>query len=388
MNTLTLDRGAPAAPAVADPHDAWCDGLGAWGDAVALIDDAAGQLLAASAPMQALLPLPPGGELPAWCRAMPGLLEAIAQARSPDVPRAFRCGPQQAYAGELAALDERRLLLRLRDERAAERERLQTLRRQLDDREGLVFTSRSVSIGEMGSTLAHELNQPIGAAANLLRGLRVRLARRHRGAADGAVVEGAADELAAVERAIEQVMYAARVIARIREFTHARAPKRQAVELGALMRASASLLDWELQRVGVRLTLALPEAPVTVRGDAVMLQQVLVNLLRNAIDALREDPPDEPCIALALHCANGEAEARITDNGAGLSAEAEQRLFVPFSSTKPNGMGIGLAICRSFVELHQGRLWFSRGPERGCTFHLGLPLDPPPANPAPDTEET
>lgn len=386
MNTLTLDR-APGAPTAADPHAAWCDSLGAWGDAVALIDDASGQLLATSAPMQALLPPPPGGELPAWCRAMPGLLEAIAQARTPHAPRVFRCGPQQVYAGELASLDERRLLLRLRDERAAERERLQALRRQLDDREGLVFTSRSVSIGEMGSTLAHELNQPIGAAANLLRGLRVRLARRHRGAADGPAGEGAADELAAVERAIEQVMYAARVIARIREFTHARAPKRQAVELGALMRASASLLDWELQRVGVRLTLALPETPVIVRGDAVMLQQVLVNLLRNAIDALREDPPDEPCIALALHCTHGEVEARITDNGAGLSAEAEQRLFVPFSSTKPNGMGIGLAICRSFVELHQGRLWFSRGPERGCTFHLGLPLDAP-ATPAPDTEET
>jgi two-component system sensor kinase FixL len=112
-----------------------------------------------------------------------------------------------------------------------------------------------------------------------------------------------------------------------------------------------------------------------------MLQQVLVNLLRNALDALRENRPAEPRITLTLLCpkeregaGGGEAEARITDNGAGLSAEAEQRLFVPFSSTKPNGMGIGLAICRSFVELHQGRLWFSRGAERGCSFHIGLPL--------------
>ena len=79
-------------------------------------------------------------------------------------------------------------------------------------------------------------------------------------------------------------------------------------------------------------------------------------------------------MALSLHCERGEAQARIADNGVGLSAEAEQRLFVPFSSTKPNGMGIGLAICRSFVELHQGRLWFSRSPGRGCTFHVGLPL--------------
>jgi C4-dicarboxylate-specific signal transduction histidine kinase len=357
------------------PEVAWCEAQGAWGDALALIDDQADRVLATSAPMRALLPLPVNGHagegavsLPAWCRAMPGLLEGLARARAANPPAPFRCGGEHEYGAELALLDETRLLLRLRDERAAQRERLRTLQRQLDDREGLIFTSRSVSIGEMGSTLAHELNQPIGAAANLLRGLRVRLARR-------AGRDAAPDELTAVERAIEQVMYAAKVIARIREFTHSRAPKRQAVDLTALMRASVSLLDWDLQRVGVRLVLSLPDAPVPVRGDPVMLQQVLVNLLRNAIDALRDDRPAEPCITLELLRHAGEAEARIGDNGVGLSAEAEQRLFVPFSSTKPNGMGIGLAICRSFVELHQGRLWFSRGPTRGCTFHLGLPLD-------------
>lgn len=366
MTTTTTPAGTARMPAAAP---AWCETLGAWGDAVALVDDQAGVLLDASAPMQVLLPFTPGVSLPAWCRPMPGLLEGLAAARAPGAATAWRCGAEGEYGAELAPLDGRRLLLRLHDERAAERERLRALRRQLDDREGLVFTSRSVSIGEMGSTLAHELNQPIGAAANLLRGLRVRLARRGRDGADGA-----ADELAAVERAIEQVMYAAKVIARIREFTHARSPKRQLVDMAALMRASASLLDWELQRTGVRLALSLPEAPVLVRGDPVMLQQVLVNLLRNAIDALRDDRPAEPRVALSLHCERGEAEARIADNGVGLSAEAEQRLFVPFSSTKPNGMGIGLAICRSFVELHQGRLWFSRGPGRGCTFHMGLPL--------------
>lgn len=368
MTMASLDRGA-GLPEAAWP---WWVALAEWGDAVALIDDQAGEVLEASTPMQSLLPVSNGRALPAWCRAVPGLLEGLVRARAPGAALAFRCGAEQEYGAELALLDERRLLLRLRDERAAEQERLRTLRRQLDDREGLVFTSRSLSIGEMGSTLAHELNQPIGAAANLLRGLRVRLARR--GRERGSFEDGVADELAAVERAIEQVMYAAKVIARIREFTHSRAPKRQAVDLAALMRASASLLDWELQRVGVHLTLDLPEAPVVVRGDAVMLQQVVVNLLRNAIDALREERPAEPRISLALRCHRGEAEARIADNGVGLSAEAEQRLFVPFSSTKPNGMGIGLAICRSFVELHQGRLWFSRGPERGCTFHLGLPL--------------
>lgn len=348
----------------------WCMAWGALGDAVAVIDEARGEVLALSEPMRALLPPPDGLPAPVanWVGGTPGLAEGVAQAPGAEGAGSFACGAEQEFAAELARLDDRHLLLRLRDERGARRERLRALQRQLDDREGLIFTSRSVSIGEMGSTLAHELNQPIGAAANLLRGLRVRLARR-------AGREAAADELGAVERAIEQVMYAARVIARIREFTHSRAPKRQPVDLAALARASVSLLDWDLQRVGVRPELELPAEPLRVRGDPVMLQQVLVNLLRNAIDALREDRPAAPRIALALLRHSGEAEVRLSDNGVGLSAEAERRLFVPFSSTKPNGMGIGLAICRSFVELHQGRLWFSRGAEGGCTFHMSLPLD-------------
>jgi two-component system, LuxR family, sensor kinase FixL len=198
-----------------------------------------------------------------------------------------------------------------------------------------------------------------------------------------------AAELAAVDRAIEQVMYAAKVIARIREFTHSHAPRLQPVDMAALMRASASLLDWDLQRAGVRLNLALPSVPdlphgpLTVRGDEVMLQQVLVNLLRNAIDALREDPPAAPEITLSLRATAGELEASVSDNGIGLPGDAEQRLFVPFASTKPSGMGIGLAICRSFIELHQGRLWFSRRPERGCTFHINLPLAAASAGDAP-----
>jgi C4-dicarboxylate-specific signal transduction histidine kinase len=122
------------------------------------------------------------------------------------------------------------------------------------------------------------------------------------------------------------------------------------------------------------LALSLPETPVAVRGDEVMLQQVIVNLMRNALDALRSDPPEAPRLSLRLLVHAREAELQVQDNGCGLADDAAARLFVPFASSKPNGMGIGLSICRSFVELHQGRLWFSRPPVRGATFHLGLPL--------------
>lgn len=350
--------------------------LTALGDPAALLDCSDQTVLQVTPALQALLPLPAGPAMPwgDWAQALAGLAEGL---QAPVAgPRRWQCGDASAYAAELVVLDERHLILRLADQREQQRERLRELQRQLDDRESLLFTSRSVSVGEMGSTLAHELNQPIGAAANLLRGLRVRLARR-------ATHEGAQEELGAVERAIEQVMFAARVIARIREFTHSRAPRQQAVDLGALMRASASLLDWDLQRVGIALVLDLPADPLWVLGDEVMLQQVFVNLLRNAIDALREQPPAAPQVSLTLQGVDGQALARISDNGIGLPADAASRLFVPFASTKPTGMGIGLSICRSFVELHQGRLWFSAPAERGCSVHLSLPLHTPTPSPSP-----
>jgi two-component system sensor histidine kinase DctS len=259
-------------------------------------------------------------------------------------------------------LDADHLVLRLTDRR----EQSRALQRQLDDREQLLFTSRVISVGEMATTLAHELNQPIGATSNLLRGLRSRLARR------GAGLDS--EEAAALDRAIEQVMFAARVIARIREFTQSHQPRQARIDLAALLRSSASLLDWDLRRTGARLTLALPEQPAQVKGDEVMLQQVVVNLMRNALDAMRTDPPEDPHLQLRLITRANEVEVQVCDNGCGLGDEAAARLFVPFASTKPSGMGIGLSICRSFVELHQGRLWFSRNADRGATFHVSLPL--------------
>jgi two-component system sensor kinase FixL len=380
MQPTAITPKAPArAPrrtrAAAAPREALA-ALTALGDHAALLDSTDQTVLQVTPAMQALLPLPAGQVLP-WCDwALPlaGLAEGL---QKPAASRQrWQCGDALAYAAERVPLDGRHLILRLADQREQQRERLRELQRQLDDRESLLFTSRSVSVGEMGSTLAHELNQPIGAAANLLRGLRVRLARR-------ATHDGAQEELGAVERAIEQVMFAARVIARIREFTHSRAPRQQAVDLGALMRASASLLDWDLQRVGIALALDLPAEPLWVLGDEVMLQQVFVNLLRNAIDALRDQPPAAPQVSLTLQAMDGQAQAHIRDNGIGLPADAASRLFVPFASTKPTGMGIGLSICRSFVELHQGRLWFSAPAERGCSVHLSLPLHTPARSPHP-----
>jgi len=364
----------PAAPRAAPrrQHAAADDALracAALGDAAALIrrDDGS---LAATTPTwcRLLASLPRGATHEAVEQALPGARAACRSAESS--PQRVSLGDTRQWDAQLAVLDDEHLLLRLVDRREAGR----ALQRQLDDREQLLFTSRVISVGEMATTLAHELNQPIGAAANLLRGLRSRLARR-RPALN-------AEESAALERTLEQVLFASRIIARIREFTHSHQPRHARLDLAALLRASASLLDWDLRRSHAALALELPAEPVPVQGDEVMLQQVVVNLMRNALDALRSDPPAAPQLALRLLARAHEVEVQVCDNGCGLDDDAAARLFVPFASTKPSGMGIGLSICRSFVELHQGRLWFSRNAERGTTFHVSLPRAAAPAQSA------
>jgi two-component system, LuxR family, sensor kinase FixL len=343
-------------PAFADPLLAF----ESWGDALACVDASRQRLLHANAAMQALVPGPTDTDLATWCAPVPGLWEATQRPGHGVV----RCGASGQYHLQRAPLPEGQCLLRLVDDRS----QLRAFQRQLDDRESLVFTSRALSLGEMGSTLAHELNQPIGACANLLRGLRARISRR-------ADTHQPPEELTALESAIEQVTYAAKIIARIREYTQARSIKRQPVDVGALLADSVHLLDWDAQRVGAELRLTLPTEPIWVHGDPVMLQQVVVNLLRNALDALRLQAPAQALVEVQAARLSGHVQVSISDNGMGLTREAEQGLFLPFASTKPNGMGIGLAICRSFIELHQGRLWFSPGQPQGCTFHFSLALE-------------
>ncbi len=348
-------------PCATQPAQA-CAAFAALGDAVALLDTRVQSLHWASPAWLALQPaLGAGTPLPAIERALPGLAAARIAA-PPAQPRRVCVGESLEWELQVAPFEAGTRLLRLTDRR----EQSRVVQRQLDDREQLLFTSRVISVGEMAATLAHELNQPIGATANLLRGLRTRLARRAAGLG--------ADEACALDRAIEQVMFASRVIARIREFTHSHQPRHARVDLGALLRASASLLDWDVRRTGARVTLEVPDDGTFVRGDEVMLQQVIVNLMRNALDAMRTDPPEDPHLALRLIVRPSEVELQVCDNGCGLGDDAAAKLFVPFASSKPTGMGIGLSICRSFVELHQGRLWFSRNAGRGATFHLGLPL--------------
>lgn len=341
-----------------------CTVLAQLGDAAALIDRRRRRVRWTSPAWRELpAPLADASDLSTLEPLLPGLTAAVTGRRAGTAGARWQI--------QVAPIGSDHVIVRLTDLH----EQARAQQRQLDDREKLLFTSRTLSVGEMGTTLAHELNQPIGAAANLLRGIRLRLGRlSQRAPAHGPAID--AELTGAVERTLDQVMFAARVITRIREFTQSNKPRRVRIDIGQLLRDSATLLDWDVRRTGATLELTIPDTPLIAHGDPVMLQQVMVNLIRNALDALRCAPPARPHVHLTLRCPPGgrDAVVDVADNGCGLDDAAEARLFVPFMSSKPNGMGIGLSICRSFVELHQGRLWFSRNPAGGATFHVGLPL--------------
>ena len=335
---------------------------------------------------QAAASTPP--TLVALCTRLAGLADGVAALTSGhatqwegEVRLASHAGqPAAALHASLRRLPDGALALRLRAADAAASApgpgTDRATRRHLEDRERLLFTSRSVAVGEMATTLAHELNQPLGAVTNVLRGLKARIAATIAQPQPGALPmleQG-------VQLALDQVQYAARIIGRIRDYTQSRQPRRERVDLHALLHNSLTLLDWDLGRHGVQLAIELAphdaDAATAVAGDGVMLQQVLVNLLRNAIDAMHATPEGQRRLHITsrIDGAGGQIEIAIADTGSGIDDEGAAQLFMPFYSTKPTGMGIGLNICRSLIELHQGRLWFTPNSARGCTFHVALPL--------------
>ena len=359
-------------PALAD---AALQALEAFDEGAALLDLTHQRLVWCSPGFASRCCVNAGDTLAQLAPTLPGLAEALSALAPPaafversdaDVmaPRTQWRLPADggASVGEATLVRPGLAALRLRCAADSDAQAL-AARRHLEDRERLLFTSRALAVGEMASTLAHELNQPIGTVANVLRGLRQRLERQ----------APAAELQAGVQMALDQAQFAARIIARIREYTQSRQPRREPLDLGAVLGTAVALLDWEIQRDGVVVQLQVDGAACNVDGDEVMLQQLFVNLLRNALEAMRDNPPTTPgALQLELRPERGMAVLTVCDNGCGLPEDST--LFVPFQSTKPNGMGIGLNICRSFVELHQGRLWFTPNSGRGASFHVALPL--------------
>ena len=232
--------------------------------------------------------------------------------------------------------------------------------------EMLEASGRLVAVGEVASTLAHELNQPLGALASFANGLLNRL-RAQNIALD--------DIVPVVERMDRLADKAGRVIQRVNAFARRQEMSRQPLALAPFVARVAQgvpLPD------GVRLLLDLPagDGP-TVPADALLLENAVHNLVLNAGEWAQQGGPESPTVEVSLVAGDGMAGVRVADTGPGVAPDIQAHLFDAFASRKPGGMGMGLAICRSIAEAHHGRIEVERSPRwRGAQFTLWLPLQP------------
>jgi two-component system sensor kinase FixL len=268
--------------------------------------------------------------------------------------------PMHLSVGEMRLSDRRFFTGFVRDltEREQTQARLQELQAEL------VHVSRLTAMGEMASALAHELNQPLSAIANYLRGSR-RLLDRGDPADRPRLSE-------ALGKAADQAMRAGEVIARLRQFVGRGESEKRLENLPKLIEEASALALVGARELGVRLTLDFDAGCEKVLVDRMQIQQVVINLLRNAVDAMRESPLRELRVRLAP-AANGFIEITISDTGSGIGESTLPRLFEPFMTTKTEGMGVGLSICRTIIEAHGGTIWASNNPDAGAAFSFTLP---------------
>jgi len=270
--------------------------------------------------------------------------------------------PMELAVGEARVGKDRFFTGFVRDltERRAQERRLQELQSEL------VHVSRLSAMGEMASSLAHELNQPLSAIANYMKGSATLLASP---GLDPSRLEEP------LERAYEQALRAGDIIKRLREFV-ARGETQHTLEDPArLMEEASALALVGAKEQGVRVDLRFAREVGMVVVDKVQVQQVALNLIRNAIDAMEDRPRRRLTISVSADPENQHSvRVSIADTGSGIDPEVLQRLFQPFVSTKLKGMGVGLSICRTIVEAHGGRIWVAPNEDGGATFCFTLPL--------------
>ncbi len=240
----------------------------------------------------------------------------------------------------------------------------EVLREQADR---LQHTSRLITMGEMASTLAHELNQPLSAIANYCMGCVTRIQ-------SGRFRE--ADLLAAMQKASFQAERAGKIIRRVREFVKKSEPRRSAVQIAEVLDDAIGFADIDARRVSGRIVLEVaPDLP-PVHADRIMIEQVVINLIKNGLDAMGDLPRGERQLVVRAALAGPRSvEVAVIDRGHGIGEEERQLLFTPFYSTKAEGMGMGLNICRSIIEYHDGRLMVESNPEGGTIFSFTLPTE-------------
>ena len=265
--------------------------------------------------------------------------------------------PMELSVGEMRSGTHKFFTGFIRDltERQQAEARLQELQSEL------VHISRLSAMGEMAATLAHELNQPLSAISNYLKGGQRLLMND---APNSRAVE-------AMDKAAEQALRAGQIIRRLRDFV-ARGESEPKIEaLPKLVEEAAALALVGAKEHGVRVRYRLDHSVELVMADRVQVQQVILNLIRNAIDAMEDGPRRELVVSVRPE---GEdmALVSVADTGPGIAPEVLEQLFQPFVTTKSQGMGVGLSISRTIVEAHGGRIWAEPNPGGGAVFNFTL----------------
>jgi two-component system sensor histidine kinase DctS len=256
----------------------------------------------------------------------------------------------------------------------SEQRRIEELSRASQER--LQATARLATVGEMASLLSHELNQPLAAISSYATGSLN-------------LIRGGPHALADIELAMrrigEQAERAGKVIKSVHDFVRRRDKEREPVAPQALLDAIMPLVSLQARKLGVRVQLKLQDDLPQVICDRTMVEQVLLNLARNAMQAMDEAGAREPSLVIQVRRAGGGerhtgpkawVEFSVTDCGPGIPEAVAQQLFTPFYTTKAEGMGLGLSLCRTVVEQHGGFLGFEPNRPQGTIFRFTLPVDP------------
>jgi two-component system sensor kinase FixL len=229
----------------------------------------------------------------------------------------------------------------------------------------LAHVMRLNTMGQMLSELAHEINQPLYAISNYSSACKQML--QSQGA------DCPTDVLKWMQQISDQANRAGEILRRISRFVRKEPPEQTVEYLNTLVRNTVELVEIDARLNRGRVHLELPEPSPQVRVDRIQIEQVLVNLIRNAFEALEDEQTDR-VVTVTAKRHDGEVRIAVSDRGRGLSPSEQEKLFDAFFTTKAEGMGMGLPISRSIIESHGGELWAAPNSDRGMTFNFTLPL--------------
>jgi two-component system, LuxR family, sensor kinase FixL len=268
--------------------------------------------------------------------------------------------PMELSVGEMKSSNRRFFTGFIRDltERQHTEARLQELQSEL------VQMSRLTAMGEMASALAHELNQPLSAVTNYLRGSH-RLLKDSKDEAAVTVRE-------AVGKAADQALRAGQIIRRLRDFVSHGENEKRVESVQRIIEESSALALVGARETGIHVKFRFSASSDLALADKVQIQQVLVNLIRNAIEAMAEVSRRELTVSTSGP-SGGMVQISVADTGSGIPPDIAERLFQPFFTTKAQGMGVGLSISRTIIENHGGKIWIEPNPEGGTIFRITLP---------------